>query len=111
MSDLVIFPQEDMVFRLRNAYNQDQLETVVSQLIRAMNATTQPQPMTLFPRDLDVANGVLESLIDLLSEELLPSIHTVCLVMSWQQHATQGQVFTPLFFVRNWSMFWIAFIT
>lgn len=66
-----------MVFRLRNAYNEAELEMAVSDLIRTFTSTVQPNPTTHFPRDLDIATNVLESVMDLLSEESLPSIHTV----------------------------------
>lgn len=92
-----------MVFRLRNAYNQAELEMAVSDLIRTFNNTVQPNPTTHFPRDLDIATNVLESLLDLVSEESLLSIHTVCTVMCWHDHH-----YTDCFHsCRTWLLFWI----
>lgn len=59
-----------------------ELEAVVSQLIRDFNITLQTKPTTHFPRDLDVATALLESLVGLLSEQTLLSTHTVCVVLN-----------------------------
>lgn len=66
-----------MVFRLKDAYNEEELEGEVEQLIRVFKLTAQPKAITHFPKDLDVAADVLESLVDLLSEESLQSTQTV----------------------------------
>lgn len=67
-----------MVFDLINVYNQAELDEAVSQLILLLNTTTQPRFTTHFPKDLLVICDVLESLLDVLSEESLPSTHVVC---------------------------------
>ena len=75
-----------MVFRLRRAYNQEELNTSVSNLISALKNITKPKPTTHFPKDLDVANNILASLVDLLSEENLPTIHMVCTYLCYEYY-------------------------
>lgn len=66
-----------MLFELRDAYNQGELDALVSELIRDLKSMTQPKLRTYFPRDLDIVNNVLENLVSLLSEEPLPLTHVV----------------------------------
>lgn len=65
------------MFRLRDAYNPMELNDTVTELIRVFNEAVRPKVVTHYPRDLTVAADVLESLVDLLSEESLVPAHTV----------------------------------
>jgi hypothetical protein len=67
-----------MVFRLQDAYSVTELESIVSELIQTFNSTVLPKARPHFPRDLMVADNVFQSLLDLLSDKLLPTVHTVC---------------------------------
>lgn len=67
-----------MVFQLRSGpHSQAELNLALSQYIGLLNATTQPKSTTHFPKDLDIVNNVLESLVNLLYEESIASVHTV----------------------------------
>ena len=66
-----------MVFQLRRAYSQEQLNNSVSQLISALKDITRPKATTHFPQDLNVVLNIISTLVDLLLEEPLPAIHVV----------------------------------
>lgn len=67
------------MFDLSTAYNQDELNATVATLISQLDNITQPKTTPHFPRDLDVINNVLETLVQILSEENMASSHLVCI--------------------------------
>lgn len=70
------------MFDLSNAYSRDELNILLIDLISQLNVITEPKATTHFPRDLDVTNSVLETLVEVLSERNVASLHPVCILMS-----------------------------
>ena len=66
-----------MIFDIIDAYDQNELNGEANKLILMLNMTTQPRLTTHFPKDLLATCDVLESLLDVLSEESLISVRHV----------------------------------